>query len=185
MNKTFLAMAASVAVLALGAARAEAAVIGYTLQGVTFIDGAVATGTVTYDLVSDFVSGVDISVTAGDLFPAAHYGDGSDIVGHGLPLDGKEFATFDFSGPNPNRLLVMAFFESLGIAETHLIDLSNSHECYNCSPFRLITGGSLVLTNPPPPPTVGGVPEPATWSLMIAGFGLSGAALRRRRRVLA
>lgn len=27
----------------------------------------------------------------------------------------------------------------------------------------------------------GGVPEPATWALMIAGFGLAGAGLRRRR----
>ena len=27
----------------------------------------------------------------------------------------------------------------------------------------------------------GGVPEPATWGLMLAGFGLAGAALRRRR----
>jgi hypothetical protein len=31
----------------------------------------------------------------------------------------------------------------------------------------------------------GGVPEPAAWSLMIAGFGLAGAALRRRRAVAA
>ena len=30
-----------------------------------------------------------------------------------------------------------------------------------------------------------GTPEPATWGLMIAGFGLAGAALRRRRAVLA
>ena len=28
----------------------------------------------------------------------------------------------------------------------------------------------------------GAVPEPATWGLMIAGFGVSGMALRRRRR---
>jgi hypothetical protein len=37
----------------------------------------------------------------------------------------------------------------------------------------------------PPPPT--GVPEPMTWSLMVLGFGLTGAALRwprRRRRPL-
>lgn len=33
--------------------------------------------------------------------------------------------------------------------------------------------------------TIGGVPEPATWGLMIAGFGLTGATLRRRRPVAA
>ena len=32
---------------------------------------------------------------------------------------------------------------------------------------------------------VAGVPEPASWALMIAGFGLTGAALRRRGRVAA
>jgi hypothetical protein len=32
---------------------------------------------------------------------------------------------------------------------------------------------------------VEGVPEPASWAMLIAGFGLTGAALRRRRSVLA
>ena len=31
----------------------------------------------------------------------------------------------------------------------------------------------------------GAVPEPGTWALMLAGFGLAGAALRRRRRGVA
>jgi hypothetical protein len=30
-------------------------------------------------------------------------------------------------------------------------------------------------------PSAGAVPEPATWAMMIAGFGLAGAAIRRRR----
>ena len=34
-------------------------------------------------------------------------------------------------------------------------------------------------------PDVGGVPEPAQWLLMLAGFGLVGATLRRRRPALA
>ncbi len=36
----------------------------------------------------------------------------------------------------------------------------------------------LVMDDRPPP---AGVPEPTTWALMIAGFGLTGATLRRRQ----
>lgn len=32
-------------------------------------------------------------------------------------------------------------------------------------------------------PSTGGVPEPATWAMLIAGFGLVGASARRRRTV--
>ena len=34
-------------------------------------------------------------------------------------------------------------------------------------------------------PGAGGVPEPASWALMIGGFGMAGAALRRRQRAVA
>ncbi|MEW5686252.1 MAG: PEPxxWA-CTERM sorting domain-containing protein [Pseudomonadota bacterium] len=40
--------------------------------------------------------------------------------------------------------------------------------------------GALVGSTPIP----GGVPEPGTWALMIGGFGLAGAGLRRRRGAL-
>mgnify|MGYP000176760204 CR=1 FL=1 len=46
-------------------------------------------------------------------------------------------------------------------------------------------GGITTLVTPPtstPNPPVPGVPEPATWAMMIIGFGLLGALLRRRRR---
>ena len=33
----------------------------------------------------------------------------------------------------------------------------------------------------PPPPVA--IPEPATWAMMISGFGLAGAAVRRKRRL--
>lgn len=37
----------------------------------------------------------------------------------------------------------------------------------------------------PPPPETPGVPEPATWAMMILGFGAAGAVLRRRRTLVA
>jgi hypothetical protein len=43
--------------------------------------------------------------------------------------------------------------------------------------FAATVGGQLSLA--------GAVPEPATWALMIGGFGLAGATLRRRRAVAA
>lgn len=45
--------------------------------------------------------------------------------------------------------------------------------------FNPLLLGATVLS--PDAPVAGGVPEPATWATMILGFGLAGAALRRRR----
>ena len=39
-----------------------------------------------------------------------------------------------------------------------------------------------ILPPPPPPPTYPAVPEPATWALMLVGFGLVGGVVRRRGR---
>ena len=33
--------------------------------------------------------------------------------------------------------------------------------------------------------TIAAVPEPTSWAMLIAGFGLTGAAMRRRRTALA
>jgi opacity protein-like surface antigen len=49
--------------------------------------------------------------------------------------------------------------------------------------YQGISGIAIYSTGnvaPPPPPPA--VPEPATWALLISGFGLVGAAARRRNR---
>jgi hypothetical protein len=45
-----------------------------------------------------------------------------------------------------------------------------------------VSGGFTMSTPPVPAP---GVPEPAAWAMLIAGFGLTGAAMRRRRIAVA
>lgn len=48
---------------------------------------------------------------------------------------------------------------------------------YYNDPFDTVAKGFIA--------SVAGVPEPATWATMLAGFGLMGTALRRRRREVA
>ena len=51
----------------------------------------------------------------------------------------------------------------------------------SCVFGQLLIGGSDAFVDTLP--ALGGVPEPANWALLIAGFGLTDAAMRRRRGI--
>ena len=53
---------------------------------------------------------------------------------------------------------------------------------YSFKTFKADDGGSFSAD---PVPKVNAVPEPASWALMMVGFGLAGASIRRRSRVQA
>lgn len=92
---------------------------------------------------------------------------------------------FDFGALNASFLLFQKNFSS-----------GNSYACAASTPFPstpCYQGASLVPENYLSPSaqfqlfegnqiiaSVAAVPEPATWAMMIAGFGLAGAAMRRR-----
>lgn len=59
-------------------------------------------------------------------------------------------------------------------ASSSLSDGVNRISCNSC-------GVSALEASPAPEePQLGAIPEPTTWALMITGFGMAGAALRRR-----
>lgn len=103
------------------------------------------------------------------------YGVGTDF------LDGADFAqdsgVIDLTGAEATG----AFEQYVKLPTT--LSFPNGTTIYsapetvyrNYASFRFTS-----LTYSAAPPT-GGVPEPSAWALMIAGFGLAGATLRRRR----
>lgn len=85
--------------------------------------------------------------------------------------------TVDANG-NPVVASRRDFLTGLGGAEGAVIDPLTGDFL-----FSTFGGGNqvVVISGFVAPPTQGGVPEPATWAMMISGFGLVGGAMRRRR----
>ena len=180
-------------VVALSARSAEATSIRWTLDGVTFNDGATASGSFDYDAVTQLIANLDIT-TSGvtPVFIDAH---GSVSGGHHWidlnadypPYPASGFAVLDV--PEPADLTGMAF-----LALTFATPLTNTPGTIalgtnggegicvnaNCSSghyHRLFTAGSIIGTELPETGTQ--VPEPAT--ITLVGAGLAAVARRRLR----
>jgi hypothetical protein len=170
----------------MGPAPAVAMPLTWTLQGVTFSDGGIATGAFTYDAASGSVLDWDISISGGDLntfplfvyTPATVQDVGIFTAGPGLSL--QFFVdSFAVGGTPDSRLLSLTTDGPLtdaGGAVSLLTQVDTpdgffeSVECYNCNPYRLIVGGTL-----------NAVPVPAAMWLFGSGLlGLVGIARRKK-----
>lgn len=67
--------------------------------------------------------------------------------------------------------------ETLVFNKTSLLSFSYMSTTKNMQIDNVVVNAST--------PVMPGVPEPATWAMLIAGFGLVGAAMRRRQAVTA
>jgi len=68
---------------------------------------------------------------------------------------------------------------AFGTGHTNFLSVGNGDSSYTWNVGDFNTAGGLQI------PAGSGTPEPASWAMLIAGFGLVGAALRRRRVVAA
>ena len=79
----------------------------------------------------------------------------------------------------------MNFFFSDGLAagtDSYFMFLDTSATHYaKHAVFDLANLGATAISDTFSTFGVAGAPEPATWALMVGGFGLAGAGLRRRR----
>jgi hypothetical protein len=170
-----LAATAALALLPAGSS-AQAAVITWTLQNVTFDDGGTASGFFDYDTTSGRAENFDITTTGGSELLSFHYDSSSSQF-----FAAQVYAPNDLLWIESNslRYLDLGFDGALDAPGTvaltnHGGALGWSYECDNCTDVRYVTDGSVTGR--------AAAPEPVGWALMLIGFLGAGAALRGARR---
>jgi PEP-CTERM motif len=188
--KLFMKTAIATAALAF-AAQTHAAIIYNVNQtiGTGSVVGTVQTsGTIGALAVADFTAwNLELTGGAGPSFTITNLNSSVFIVGGNATATASNILFNYDTGANNYLLFQQIFLNGL----TYWCNTSpggagcgGSVESVNA----LVSGsqqiaprtGNLVIASVAIP---GGVPEPANWALMLAGFGVVGAALRRRARV--
>jgi hypothetical protein len=80
---------------------------------------------------------------------------------------------------------VIAGLDSAGSPRTFALTLLDVTPGFSASPGQALDSFNAAATGNFGIGGMGGVPEPATWGLMLVGFGGAGAMIRRRRAVAA
>jgi hypothetical protein len=135
-------------------------------------------------------------------FSGSSYSTGIDGNATGLLATPGQI-TFDFSNPLPSFLLFQkAFGSGTSFFCTASLNTNLCHEGFGVVPTNTDADGTFAgigsITSGQPLPSgitvlaattavseSGPVPEPATWAMMVAGFGLTAAALRRKASFVA
>jgi PEP-CTERM motif len=178
MKRTFLALCASVSALAVSPAMAAETInVSFTQP-----DGGVTTGLYS-GTVNVRVSGIgnSLSILTNDafyIFDRSGFGHDSSfyqltfgtnpLVGFTPSQNAVNFVVGGLPAYQPSH--IYNFLLNTGTATPKALHFGVGDGIFSDN------GGGFVVT-------IAGVPEPANWAMMIAGFGLAGAAMRRRTKL--
>ncbi len=155
---------------------------------ITLFDGDSANGDFDFNDNTFFVNGVNLGNWSG-VTTYQTSGDGLTLLSTGAGFGDDILSTGFFSTSNAATLA--SIFSSLSSTNAFAFTLNDIDPNDNFYDFTQGVDGGLINvgTGPVVQPPSGAVPEPATWAMMLTGFGAIGTMLRRpastRRRRLA
>ncbi|MBL8771114.1 MAG: choice-of-anchor A family protein [Phenylobacterium sp.] len=150
------------------------------------VDGARLATTNTFNIVlpSDGYALINVTGSTGKFANSGMFFNGQFIdlahqnLGSRLFWNYAEATTLDFRGIAMAGSVLAPdadYVGGPGVVFGQMVVKSFGGADWNVTQINNVRDGTGLFNSPP-----GAVPEPATWALMIAGFGLAGAALRRR-----
>ncbi len=169
------------------AAAIVAGAIGTPAAAAVDLIGASATALLLYpDTSTVYANGGTKTVGAGVEFGAGSFAPAAgsiDVGARTVTFFTNQSATYGAGSFNGYRIDLSGYTGSLGRA---VLDASSTF-----APSKVYVSGNSVFIDLTGTSANGGfaqvnlgVPEPASWALMIAGFGLAGGAMRVRRRTV-
>ena len=176
ISKRAMAAAACVAgLLTAGAPSVASADVAWTVTG-SFDDGGTLSGFFNIN-VYGFLDGYDLQTTAGSTDAAFDYTPLNSYYSNGtFYVDAQPLYQSD---------LHLQFADDLGVAEAHNAiqggENGPSWECQGSFSCYLPAQGAIRYISDGYA-SAGGVPEPATWAMLLIGLGGVGGALRMARR---
>jgi hypothetical protein len=149
---------------------ADASVYAITAQ---YESGATFTGTLWFDDVAGIATDVVGTLTGYEEGSFAYTGTGSSFInwvwsGGEDYADGPAYGTFLMSGTEPGYAAFVTFT---------FLPSSAGGPAFSADGF----GNSIIYSDPLVGGAISAIPEPATWAMMIVGFGLVGLSSRRSR----
>jgi hypothetical protein len=132
-------------------------------SGRNFLAHNTYTGLATEAIFATAISGFEVFVGSGAGYDGLYWANGYNLAGDLVDAVSIQFAPGNAGGWTALNL------SGAGITR---VQFGSSNLNWLADDLSFSTAGSAV-------------PEPATWAMMITGFGLAGTALRRRRSALA
>ena len=132
----------------------------------------------THNAIAGAITSAELNISAFDVDAASGEVDNIYAYDNGVATLLGSLAGGDNVWAFSNFVLGANFYDDINAGLQVFMTIDNN----NAGWFVTLGKSSLSIDGGALPPPTPGVPEPATWALMLLGFGAAGAALRSRRR---